>query len=118
VTTPLSLLRCGAVGIKRVIPMAKNIPSKGTAKGAAAKNTAAKDMAAQEATAKDAASRSTSARKSLSRARPEKKRARRVIFKSDEWYANAAMSIGIAGRPKGMRSGAATALTHAKDQAE
>jgi hypothetical protein len=113
VTTPLSLLRYGAVGIKRVIPMAKNIPSKGTAKGAAAKDTAAK-----EAAAKDAASRSTSARKSLSRARPEKKRGRRVIFKPDQWYANAAMSIGIAGRSKGVRSAAATAMTQAKDQAE
>jgi hypothetical protein len=104
VTAPLSLLGYGAVGIKRVITMAKNIPSKGTAKGAAAQDTA---------------SRSTSARKSLSRARSEKKRVRRVIFKSDQWYANAAMSIGIAGRPKGVRSGAAiAAVTHAKDQAE
>jgi hypothetical protein len=118
VTTLLSLLRYSAVGIKRVIPMAKNVPSKGTAKGAAAKNTVTKDTVAKEAAAKDVASRSTSARKSLSRARPEKKRVRRVIFKSDQWYANAAMSIGIAGRPKGVRSGAATALTHAKDQAE
>jgi hypothetical protein len=40
-----------------------------------------------------------------------------VIFKTDQWYANAAMSIGIAGRPKGVRS-TAPALTHAKDQAE
>jgi hypothetical protein len=108
VTTPLSLLRYDAVGIKRVIPMAKNIPSKGTAKGAAAKGTAAKE----------AASRSTSARKSLSRARPEKKKGRRVIFKSDQWYANAAMSIGIAGRPKGVRSGAASTLAQSKDRAE
>jgi hypothetical protein len=84
--------------------MAKNIPSKGTAKGAAAKATA---------------SRSTSARKSLSRARPEKKTARRVIFKSDQWYANAAMSIGIAGRPKGVRAGAAApGVTRVKDPAE
>jgi hypothetical protein len=87
-----------------VIRMAKNIPSKGTAKDAAAKDTA---------------SRSAGARKSLSRARPEKKRVRRVIFKSDQWYENAAMSIGIAGRAKGGRSSAATAgLAHAKDQAK
>ncbi len=123
VTTLLSLLRYIAVGIKRVIPMAKNVPSKGTAKGVAAKNalaknTVAKDTVAKEVAAKDVASRSTSARKALSRARPEKKRVRRVIFKSDQWYANAAMSIGIAGRPKGVRSGATTAMTHAKDQAE
>jgi hypothetical protein len=26
-----------------------------------------------------------------------------VIFKADEWYAGAAMSIGIAGRAKGSR---------------
>jgi hypothetical protein len=103
VTAPLSLIRYRAVGTKRVNTMTKNIPSKGTAKGAAAKDTA---------------SRSASARKSLSRVRPEKKRVRRVIFKSDQWYANAAMSIGIAGRPKGAQSSAATAVTHAKDQAE
>jgi hypothetical protein len=103
VTTPVVLLRYSAVGIKRVITMAKNIPSKGTAKGAAAKDTA---------------SRSPSARKSLSRARPEKKRVRRVIFKSDQWYANAAMSIGIAGRAKGARPVAAAVMTPAKDQAE
>jgi hypothetical protein len=91
-------------GDKRVITMAKNISSKGTAKGAA------KDMASP---------RSPSARKSLFRARPEKKRGRRTIFKSDQWYENAAMSIGIAGRPKGVRAGAATAaVTQAKDQAE
>jgi hypothetical protein len=79
--------------------MAKNIPSKGRAKGTT--------------------SRSTSARKSLSRAKPEKKRVRRVIFKSDQWYASAAMSIGIAGRSKGARPVTATAAaTHAKDRAE
>ena len=31
------------------------------------------------------------------------KKIRRVIFKADEWYAGASMSIGIAGRPKGSR---------------
>ena len=93
VTAPLPLLRCRTVGMKRVITMAKNIPSK------------------------DTASRSTSARKSLSRTRPEKKKVRRAIFKSDEWYANAAMSIGIAGRPKGVRSGA-TAIARTKDRAD
>jgi hypothetical protein len=33
----------------------------------------------------------------------DKKRVRRAIFKADEWYAGAALSIGIAGRPKGAR---------------
>ena len=48
---------------------------------------------------KDATARSTSARKSVSRARPaEKKKVRRAIFKTDQWYENAAISIGIAGR--------------------
>jgi hypothetical protein len=103
VTAPVVLLRYSAVGIKRVITMAKNIPSKSTAKSAAAKDTA---------------SRSPSARKSLPRARPEKKRVRRVVFKSDQWYANAAMSIGIAGRAKGARPVAAAVMTPAKDQAE
>ncbi len=78
--------------------MAKNIPSKGPA-------------------AKDAASRPAGARKPLSRTRPEKKRVRRAIFKADQWYENAAMSIGIAGRPKGTRPGA-SAVAHTKDQAE
>ena len=32
----------------------------------------------------------------------DKKRVRRAIFKADEWYAGAALSIGIAGR-KGAR---------------
>ena len=88
--------------------MAKNIPSKGAA---------TKGMAAKGAAAKDTGSRSASARKSLSRSRPEKKRVRRVIFKSDQWYANAAMSIGIAGRTKGIRP-AASAVAHTKDPAE
>lgn len=64
---------------------------------------------------------STNARKSLSharaettRARPEKK-VRRTIFKTDQWYQNAALSIGIAGRPKGARPGAAV---RAKDGAD
>src|SRR5258708_3942122 len=52
---------------------------------------------------KNSASRSASARKSTSRARLAKKKMRRVIFKADEWYATAAMSIGIAGRAKGSR---------------
>jgi hypothetical protein len=96
--------------MKRVITMAKNVPSKGTAaKGAAS--------AAKGTAAKDTASRSSSARKPLARTRPEKKRARRVIFKADQWYENAAMSIGIAGRAKGARS-ASTAVARAKDSAE
>jgi hypothetical protein len=116
VTAKPSLLRYTAVGIKRVITMAK-IPSKGSAaKGAAA---AAKGAAAaaKGAAAKDTASRSSSARKALARSRPEKKRVRRVIFKTDQWYENAAMSIGIAGRPKGARYSAA-AVARAKDGAE
>jgi hypothetical protein len=66
---------------------------------------------------KNSTSRSTSARKSLSHARPEKKKIRRAIFKADQWYQNAAMSIGIAGRPKGARLGA-TLMQRAKDGAD
>jgi hypothetical protein len=66
---------------------------------------------------KNGTSRSTSARKSLSRTRPEKKKIRRVIFKSDQWYENAAMSIGIAGRPKGARPGT-TFVPRAKDRVD
>jgi hypothetical protein len=66
---------------------------------------------------KNSTSRSTSARKSLSHARPEKKKIRRAIFKADQWYENAAMSIGIAGRPKGARPGAAL-IPRAKDRAD
>jgi hypothetical protein len=65
----------------------------------------------------DSAARSKSATKSLSRVRPaEKKKVRRAIFKTDHWYENAALSIGIA-RPKGVRAGA-TAVARTKDQAE
>ncbi len=46
-------------------------------------------------------SKATSAKKLGSRGNAAKKRIRRVIFKADEWYASAAHSIGIAGRPKG-----------------
>jgi hypothetical protein len=42
-------------------------------------------------------------RKPAPRPRAAKKRSRRVIFKSDQWYAGAAMSIGIAGRAKASR---------------
>src|SRR5258705_509694 len=66
---------------------------------------------------KNSTSRSTSARKSLSHARPEKKKNRRAIFKADQWYQNAAMSIGIAGRPKGARPGA-TFILRAKERAD
>ena len=82
------------VGIKRVMKMAKNTTS-----------------------------RSTSARKSLSHARPESARARpekkvrRTIFKTDQWYENAVMSIGIAGRPKGARPGAPV-IARTKDGAD
>jgi predicted ribosome quality control (RQC) complex YloA/Tae2 family protein len=74
--------------------------------------------------AKNTSSRSTSARKSLSHARPEnararqeKKKVRRTIFKTDQWYETAAMSISIAGRSKGARSGTAV-LIRAKDGAD
>jgi hypothetical protein len=66
---------------------------------------------------KNSTSRSTSARKSLSHPRPEKKKVRRAIFKADQWYENAAMSIGIAGRPKGARPGAAL-IPRVKDRAD
>jgi hypothetical protein len=42
---------------------------------------------------------------------------RRVIFKADEWYASAAMSIGIAGRVKGARS-ATMFMPRAEDGAD
>jgi hypothetical protein len=48
-------------------------------------------------------SKSLGARKRVSRAQAAKKRVRRVIFKSDQWYANAALSIGIAARAKNAR---------------
>jgi hypothetical protein len=48
-------------------------------------------------------SKPVGARKSVSRVQAEKKRVRRVIFKSDQWYASAALSIGIAGRAKSSR---------------
>src|SRR5262245_35758619 len=67
---------------------------------------------------KNGTSRSTSARKSLSHARPEKKKIRRAIFKADQWYENAAMSIGIAGRPKGARPGAILIIPRAKERAD
>ena len=67
---------------------------------------------------KNSASRSTTnARKSVSHARPVKKKIRRVIFKTDNWYAGAAMSIGIAARPKGARSGTMP-VQRAKDGAD
>jgi hypothetical protein len=97
--------------------MAKSIHSKSPApKGAAAKGAAIKGAAAKDAAA-------SSARKALARTRPEKKRPRRVIFKADQWYESAALSIGIAGRPKGARPGAAAGtppvvLARAKDSAE
>jgi hypothetical protein len=46
-----------------------------------------------------------------------KKKNRRVIFKADQWYAGAAMSIGIAGRSKGSRS-PAILMARAKDAAD
>jgi hypothetical protein len=45
----------------------------------------------------------SNSRKSNSNSRQAKKRIRRVIFKTDHWYAGAALSIGIAGRPKSAR---------------
>ena len=64
---------------------------------------------------KNGTSRSTSARKSLSHSRRDKKKLRRVIFKADQWYENAVLSIGIAGRAKGARS-AATFIPRTKDR--
>jgi hypothetical protein len=90
VATPFRLQTCNAYR-KRVIMMAKNVPSKKTA------------------------SRSTTARTSLPRTRSEKKKIRRAIFKTDHWYESAATSIGIAGRAKGVRTGA-TAGARTKDR--
>jgi hypothetical protein len=73
--------------------------------------------------AKNTTSTPTSARKTLSRSRPESARARpdkkvrRTIFKTDQWYENAAMSIGIAGRPKGPRPATAI-IGRTKDRAD
>jgi hypothetical protein len=74
--------------------------------------------------AKNTTSRSVSARKTASRARPEsararseKKKVRRTIFKTDQWYESAALSISIAGRPKGPRPGAAV-MAGTKDRAD
>jgi hypothetical protein len=55
--------------------------------------------------------------KKLTRAGIAKKRIRRVIFKSDEWYAGAALSIGIAGRLKGSRP-VQFFVTRAQEKAE
>jgi hypothetical protein len=48
-------------------------------------------------------SKPVNAKKSASSGQLDKKRVRRVIFKADEWYAGAALSIGISGRSKGAR---------------
>ena len=42
-------------------------------------------------------------RKAAFRTTSAKKRVRRVMFTSDQWYASAAMSIGIAKRSKAAR---------------
>jgi hypothetical protein len=48
--------------------------------------------------------RAAEVKKTASRVAPAKKKGiRRVIFKADEWYAGAAMSIGIAKRSKAAR---------------
>ena len=72
---------------------------------------------------KDSAARSRSATKPVARTRTaenkrpaEKKKVRRAIFKTDQWYENAALSIGIATRAKGVRPGAAA--VRPKDRAE
>ena len=67
---------------------------------------------------KNNTSRSTSARKSLSHARPAKEKTRRAVFKADQWYQNAVMSIGIAGRPKGGSRPGAILVPRAKDRAD
>lgn len=48
-------------------------------------------------------SKSIGAKKTQARRSPAQKRVRRTIFKTDEWYASAAVSIGIAARAKGAR---------------
>src|SRR5262249_19685020 len=63
---------------------------------------------------KNGTSRSTSARKSLSHSRRDKKKIRRGGFKADQGYENAVLSIRIAGRAKGARSGA-TIIPRPKD---
>lgn len=88
--------------MKRVNEMAKNIQSKGSA------------------------ARSKSATKPLARARAaetkrpaEQKKVRRAaIFKTDQWYENAAMSIGIVSRSKGGRPGAAVVAARPKDRGD
>ena len=86
--------KMGPVGIKRVNKMAKNIQSK-----------------------ESAATRSKSATKPLAHTRAaeqrpaEKKKVRRAIFKTDQWYESAAMSIGIAARAKGVRPGVTATVT-------
>lgn len=88
------------MGIKRVNEMAKNIQTKGST------------------------ARSKSATKPLARARtaetkrPVEKKVRRTIFKTDQWYENAAMSIGIVSRSKGGRPGAAVATARTKDHGD
>jgi hypothetical protein len=60
--------------------------------------------------------RSVGARKTAPRGRPVKKKVRRVIFKADQWYAGAAMSIGIAGRAKGARPAASAMFMQRVDE--
>lgn len=74
---------------------------------------------------KDSAARSRSATKPLARTRTaenkrpvEKKKVRRAIFKTDHWYENAALSIGIATRSKGVRPGAVAAVVRPKGEAD
>jgi hypothetical protein len=52
---------------------------------------------------KQGSSKPGHARKPALRSRQSKKRMRRSIFKTDHWYAGAALSIGIAGRTKPAR---------------
>jgi hypothetical protein len=61
-----------------------------------------KSSTSKQSGAKKPGSQRTS--RTASRSRAAKKRIRRVIFKADEWYEGAALSIGIAGRAKASRS--------------
>jgi hypothetical protein len=59
--------------------------------------------------------RAADAKKAASRTAPAKKRVRRIIFKADQWYASAAMSIGIAKRSKAVRQ---PFIPRAQDEAD
>jgi hypothetical protein len=53
--------------------------------------------------ARGSTSKPSRSKKQTPRTKAAKKRVRRVIFTADQWYASAALSIGIAGRAKSAR---------------